>query len=123
MRVQGRMQQMQQDALTQALYTSYQRAGREAKYWGFYFLRALKKHGGLEVAKRILKKSTKTGETKGFLALRDAGRPDLSVEAVVLSPEFHDLFTVGELAIAKKRLKRFPSSSWRCSGKSTGEQV
>jgi len=106
---------MQQDALTQALFTNYQRAGREAKYWGSYFLRELKKHGGLEVAKRMLNKSTKAGETKGFLAIRDAGRPDLSVEAVVLSPEFSGLFTADELEIAMKRLKRFPSSAWRKS--------
>jgi 5-methylcytosine-specific restriction enzyme A len=102
---------MQDDALTQALYLNYQRAGREAKYWGFYFLRDLKKHGGLEVAKRLLAKTAKAGETKGFLALADAGRPDLSVEAVVLAPEFRSLFSEKELAIAEERLKRFPQFS------------
>jgi len=104
---------VQQDPLTQRLYANYQRAGREAKYWGSYFLRELKRHGGLKTAKRILAKSTTAGETKGFLALADAGRPDLSVEAVVLLPEFRHLFTDEELAIAEKRLKRFPSFSWR----------
>lgn len=104
---------MRQDALTQALYSNYQRAGRDTKYWGFYFLRQLKRHGGLETAKRILGKSGKAGETKGFLALLDAGRPDLSVEAVVLLPEFRPLFTAEEIAIAEKRLRRFPSFSRR----------
>lgn len=104
---------MENDALTQALYLNYQRAGREAKYWGSYFLRSLKKHGGREVAKRMLAKSTQAGDTKGFLALVDAGRRDLSVEAVVLMPQFRGLFSEQERAIAEKRLKRFPESSWR----------
>jgi hypothetical protein len=66
---------MKQDPLTQMLYLNYRRAGRETKYWGFYFLRELKKHGGLKVAKRMLAKTTRAGDTKGFLALADAGRP------------------------------------------------
>lgn len=106
---------MQDDPLTQALYLNYQRAGREAKYWGFYFLRDLKKYGGLKVARRMLAKTTRAGDTKGFLALADAGRPDLSVEAVVLLPQFRGLFSAQELAIAEQRLKRFPTSSWRKS--------
>jgi len=104
---------MENDVLTEALYLNYQRAGREAKYWGSYFLRSLKKYGGLEVAKRMLAKSTRAGDTKGFLALVDAGRPDLSVEAVVLMPQFSGLFSRQELAVAEQRLKRFPASSWR----------
>jgi hypothetical protein len=99
---------MEEDALTKAMYSNYQRAGRETKYWGSYFLRELKKYGGLGVAKRMLAKATRNGDTKGFLALADAGRPDLSVEAVVLSPEFRHLFSTEELAIAERRLKRFP---------------
>ncbi len=108
---------MENDALTQMLYLNYQRAGREAKYWGFYFLRDLKKYGGLKVAKRMLAKTTRAGDTKGFLALADAGRPDLSVEAVVLLPQFRSLFSDQEIAIAEQRLKRFPASSWRKSVK------
>lgn len=111
---------MQDDPLTQALHLNYQRAGREMKYWASYFLRELKKYGGLKVAKRMLAKATRAGDTKGFLALADAGRPDLSLEAVVLSPEFRSLFTAGELAIAEERLKRFPASSWR---KSVGQKT
>lgn len=104
---------MQQDRLTQALYSNYQRAGRETKYWGSYFLRELKKYGGLAVAKRMLGKKSGNGDTKGFLALADAGRPDLSVESVVLSPEFRDLFSPDELATAERRLSRFPSDRQR----------
>lgn len=106
---------MQQDPLTQTLYQNYVRSGREVGYWGSYFLRALKKHGGLKLAQHMLAKSTKTGITKGFLALADAGRPDLSVEAVVLSPQFRKHFTKRELAIAEQRLKRFPEAAWRKS--------
>lgn len=104
---------MEQDDLTQTLYSNYKRAGRETKYWGFYFLRELKKSGGLKVAKRMLAKANRAGDTKGFLALADAGRPDLSVEAVVLSPQFRHLFSPEELAIAEQRLHRFPVFAWR----------
>jgi 5-methylcytosine-specific restriction protein A len=104
---------MDQDALTQKLYSNYEKAGRDLGYWGSYFLRELKKHGGLKVAKRMLAKSTRAGDTKGFLALADHGRPELSIEAVVLLPEFRELFSPEELSIAEKRLKRFPSISWR----------
>jgi 5-methylcytosine-specific restriction protein A len=104
---------MEQDPLTQKLYSNYQRAGRETKYWGSYFLRELKKNGGLNVAKRMLAKTTRAGDTKGFLALADAGRPDLSVEAVVLSPQFRHMFSARELAVAEQRLKRFPTQAWR----------
>lgn len=100
------------DALTQALYSNYQRAGREVGYWGAYFLRELKKHGGLTVARRILAKHTHTGQTKGFLALAEAGRQDLSVEAVVLSRRFRRQFTPKELAVAEERLRRFPPSPY-----------
>jgi 5-methylcytosine-specific restriction protein A len=104
---------MESDDLTQALFRNYQRAGKEAKYWGFYFLRDLKKYGGLKVAQRLLAKTTKAGETKGFLALADVGRPDLSVEAVVLDARFRSLFSEQEIAIAEQRLARFPEASWR----------
>jgi 5-methylcytosine-specific restriction protein A len=103
---------MKTDALTRKLYLNYRRAGQEAGYWGHYFLRELKKHGGLEVARRILVKKTSAGETKGFLALAEAGRQDLSVEAIVLSPRFRRQFTSEELATAERRLKRFPPSPY-----------
>ena len=105
---------MRQDPLTLALYDSYQRAGKETKFWANRFLQSLKRRGGLEVAKRILANKTDGGITKGFLALKDAGRPELSVEAIVLAPEFRHLFSDGELVVAENRLKaHFPAPFWR----------
>ncbi len=97
---------MQDDALTQKLFQNYERAGHEAKYWASYFLRELKKYGGLATAKRILNKPDKNGITKGFIALEKANLIELSVENVVLSPEFRDVFTPEELSIAERRLGR-----------------
>lgn len=97
---------MRKDSLTQALYTSYQRTGRELHYWAGYFLRALKAWGGFEVAKRILAKRGKGALTKGFLNLVDAGRPELSVEWIVLLPEFRHRFSQEELHIAEERIRK-----------------
>lgn len=97
---------MRKDPLTQALYASYQRTGKELHYWAGYFLRALKAHGGLGVAQNILAKRGKGALTKGFLALLDAGRPELSVEWTVLLPEFRRKFSNEELSIAEERIKR-----------------
>ncbi len=98
---------MNQDALTQKLYANYQTAGREFGFWASRFLAALKRHGGLIVAKRMLAKSVEAGKTKGFQTLMANHRLDLSVEAVALSSEFSHLFTSAELAIARARLKGF----------------
>lgn len=59
--------------------------------------------GGLEAAHRLL-----AGERvhDGFAELFLAGRPDLTVEALVLKPEFQPLFTEAELQVARERLGR-----------------
>lgn len=93
--------------LTEALEQAYGRGGREAGYWGHYFLRSVRNNGGLATAKQLLKPSR--GVSKGFQALVDAGRPDLSVEAVILNnPRFVGLFTDEEIAEARRRLDEFP---------------
>jgi 5-methylcytosine-specific restriction enzyme A len=97
---------VRKDPLTRALYTSYQRSGKELHYWAGYFLRALKAWGGFEVAKSILAKRGKGALTKGFLNLVDAGRPDLSVEWIVLLPEFRHRFSEEELQIAEERIRK-----------------
>jgi 5-methylcytosine-specific restriction protein A len=97
---------VRKDPLTQALYTCYQRTGKELHYWAGYFLRALKAWGGFEVAKRILAKRGKGALTKGFLNLVDAGRPDLSVEWIVLLPQFRHRFSEEELNIAEERIRK-----------------
>jgi 5-methylcytosine-specific restriction enzyme A len=102
--------------LTRVLYENYRRTGEEAGYWASYFLRELKKRGGLETAKRILAKPDGSGVTKGFIALDRAGLIELTVEAVALSPEFSHLFTPKELETAHRRLTKFSTSGWRPPG-------
>jgi hypothetical protein len=54
----------------------------------------------------MLKPRTK-GQRTGLDALLEAGRPDLTVEAIVLSPEFQELFTDSERETAAERLGDF----------------
>ncbi|MGD0383986.1 MAG: hypothetical protein ABSA77_10715 [Thermoguttaceae bacterium] len=102
------------EELHQEMIAAYEKAGKETGYWGRYFLRSVKKHGGLETAKRMLaKKLTNPSEQKGFSALIEAGRPDLSLERLVLQAKYKTLFTVDELSEAKTRLESIPSLAKR----------
>lgn len=97
------------DELDVAMRAAYKTAGRETGYWGNYFLRSVKQHGGLATAQRMLSKKMKNpSEQKGFRALIEAGRPDLSLENLVLQQRFLSLFTKEELAEAKRRLDAIP---------------
>jgi hypothetical protein len=61
-------------------------------------------YGGLQAAHRLLM----TDEpSDGFTTLWMCGRLDLSVEAVVLKPEFVPLFTDTEREIARNRLAEY----------------
>lgn len=104
-----------EDELDKALFNSYERAGRETGYWANYFLRELRKKGGLATIKRMLKPSRKTTVAPGLQALMDAGRIDLSVEAVALDPRFRAIFTDTEIAEAQRRLESLPAYMHRRS--------
>jgi 5-methylcytosine-specific restriction protein A len=95
------------DPLTRVLYENYEIAGRDLGFWAERFRQSLLKNGGLVVAKRILDKKKTGGLTKGFFAAKDAGRLDLSVEAIVLRPEFRPFFSKEELVTARKRLESY----------------
>ena len=97
----------------EAMLTIYNRTGRETGYWASRFLQAVRRHGGLVWAHIELGKR-RTGEVSdGFQKLLDAGRLDLSVEALVLQPKFESLFSEAELAEARARLDRFPDYATR----------
>jgi len=96
--------------LQTAMIDMYKRAGKETGYWGYYFLRSVKQHGGIATAKRMLRPGS--GTTKGFTALINAKRADLSLEALILKPLFRKLFTKTELQEAKKRLDKLPKSAF-----------
>ena len=70
-------------------------------YWAIYFLRGVRNHGGLEYAHRLLRRE---GTTEGFQRLTDEGRLDLTMEALVLKPEYAELFSADERRIAAHRL-------------------
>jgi Protein of unknown function DUF262/Protein of unknown function (DUF1524) len=57
--------------------------------------------GGLHTAKNILHQP---GPTPGFRVLSQQGRPDLTIEALVLNPNYAPMFTEDELATARERL-------------------
>lgn len=95
-----------EDELTVALLDGYQRAGDDVGYWGHRFRQAVRNKGGLSTAKRMMKPRN-SGQRKGLDALLDAGRPDLTVEAIILQPKFRDLFTTAELSVASERLGEY----------------
>ena len=93
-----------------AMLAMYRRAGKETGYWGNYFLRSVRQNGGLETAKRMLRPGPTT--TRGFAALINSHRADLSLEALVLQKHYRSLFTEGELKIARDRLNALPTSAF-----------
>jgi hypothetical protein len=70
-------------------------------YWASYFLRGVRNHGGPDYARQLLRA---TGTSAGFQRLTDEGRLDLTVEALVLRPEYEFLFTDEDRKIAAQRL-------------------
>jgi hypothetical protein len=84
-----------------AMLDIYWLAGRATGYWASYFLRSVRNNGGRAAARELLRKS---GTSPGFLRLTAEGRLDLSMEALVLMPEFSALFTPAEVEIALGRL-------------------
>lgn len=73
----------------------------ERGYWASYFLRGVRNHGGLDYAHQLLRKQ---GTTDGFQRLKEEGRLDLTMEALVLKPEYTALFSDEERRVAAHRL-------------------
>ena len=84
-----------------AMKDVYVRAKSEANYTATYFVGMLSDYGGLGTAQRLL---ATTQASTGFTALYERGRLDLTVEALVVKPEFASLFTDEEINIARQRL-------------------
>jgi hypothetical protein len=97
----------------EAMLELYRRAGEGTRrqrpdgtiargYWPTYFLRGVRNHGGPNYARQLL---SARGESAGFQRLKDEGRLDLTMEALVLKPQFTELFTEAERAEAARRLR------------------
>lgn len=82
----------------------YFTAKKELKYNASRFFQLVSREGGVKAAKQLISKS---GGTYGFEVLWENKRLDLSVEALVLKPEYHELFTDDERQTCRNRLKEF----------------
>ena len=81
----------------------YRATGRETGYWAGYFLRSVKRYGGVGAARRLLEQD---GVSKGLAKLASLQRLDLAMESLVLQPAYQSLFTSEELARAAARLEQ-----------------
>lgn len=83
----------------------YYRAYKEANYKATRYLQMLEGNGGLRTAQLLINAPT---PSVGYTALWERGRLDLTVEALIHdNPEWHPLFTHGEMEIVRKRLSDY----------------
>jgi hypothetical protein len=85
----------------EAMMGIYEHALNECGYNAKRFLQMLQEHRGLQTA-RILLHNPKVSE--GYTALWERGRLDLTVESLILKPEWQPLFSDQELKTAQERL-------------------
>ena len=79
----------------------YDESARSLNYKATYLLAMLRERGALTTARHLLHKE---GVSEGFTKLWEAKRLDLTVEAIVLKPEYASLFSPEERDIARRRL-------------------
>jgi hypothetical protein len=84
-----------------AMLNIYRSAKAEAGYNATRFLGSVSERGGYETARILLHAST---VSDGYTALWERNRLDLTVEALILKSEWHDLFSDAERDIARQRL-------------------
>lgn len=83
------------------------KAAKDIGYNASRFLSMVNEHGGLESAKILLRAAT---VSDGYTALWERGRLDLTVEAVLLEPEWTPLFSPAERSVAVTRLRQYEYS-------------
>jgi hypothetical protein len=88
----------------QRMKAVYDRGRTEASYNAAYFLSMLSQYGPQETAHRLL---ASPAISDGFAELWERGRLDLTVEALVIEPQFTQLFSENEIQTAKRRLDQF----------------
>ena len=92
----------------EAMFDVYRRAKTEVHYNATRFFQMLIEHRGVRTA-QILLNSTDVSE--GYTVLAELGRLDLTVEALVLDPQWEELFSDEERQIARDRLEAYDWSS------------
>lgn len=90
--------------LDEAMLDIYRRAKAEANYKATIFLSMVVERGGLKTAQHLLH-TTKVSD--GYTALYERGRLDLTVEALILRPEWREVFSDVERRIAVDRLREY----------------
>ena len=88
----------------EAMLGIYRRAKAEAGYNATRFLSLLVERGGLETARYLLHAPT---VSEGYAALWERKRLDLTVEAMIVQPEWQALFSDDERRIAVNRLREY----------------
>ncbi len=98
---------------TRAMFDGYRRARTEAHYNAPYFLQMLQERLGYDTAIHLIYSQQ---PSIGFTHLWERKRLDLTVEALVLRPEWQSIFTEADLRAARHRLEEyhyeFPADSW-----------
>lgn len=82
----------------------YKKAKEKCGYNATRFLRMVTERGGLDAARQLVNADT---PSDGCTFLWEHDRLDLSVEALVISPQFANLFTPEEVEKARKRLAEY----------------
>lgn len=91
----------------QRMKAVYDRGRSEEGYNASYFLSMLSQYGPQETAHKLL---ASPAMSDGFAELWERGRLDLTVEALVLEPQFAELFSEDEIDNARRRLDQFRNS-------------
>lgn len=84
-----------------AMLQIYRDAKKNCDYNATRFLAMVNEKGGYATAQILLATDT---VSEGLTAIWECGRLDLTVEALVLRPQFESLFSAQEKATATKRL-------------------
>jgi 5-methylcytosine-specific restriction protein A len=84
------------------LESSYWEVGKATSYWASRFLQKVRRVGGLQAAREWL--DSKKDSAAGLDRVVSVGRPELSLEGMVLEDEWKELFTPEERRIARERL-------------------
>ncbi len=86
-----------------AMLNLYHETYKATRYRATAFYHMVNEHGGVETARRLIAKES----TEGFTKLWEEGRLDLSVEALILKPEFASLFNEIERKRSRERLAEY----------------
>ncbi len=89
-----------------AMRRIYAQARDECDYRATRFIQMVDRKGGLETARQLLQPAP---PSDGLMKLWECRRLDISMEALILQPEWKPLFTQKERLEAWKRLKNMKS--------------